>query len=104
VELKGVAQQKCLAHLIRNAADVAQQKTGRARHFGRQLADTLRRALSLAGGEKTMRPADYWKRAVTLNNELTVLLRDRTLRDADNQRLLNGAKVSELAVLRGLRR
>ena len=27
---------------------------------------------------------------MTLDNELTVLLRDRTLRDADNQRLLNG--------------
>jgi transposase len=91
VELEGVAQQKCLAHLIRHAADVAQQKTGRARHFGRQLADTLRRALSLAAAEKKIGPADYWKRAVTLNNELTVLLRDRTLRDADNQRLLNGA-------------
>ena len=26
VELEGVAQQKCLAHLIRNAADVAQQR------------------------------------------------------------------------------
>ena len=91
VELEGVAQQKCLAHLIRNAADVAQQKTGRARHFVMQLADTLRRAPSLAGGGQKTGPADYWNKAVTLDDELTVLLRDRTLRDADNQRLLNGA-------------
>jgi transposase len=91
MELEGVAQQKCLAHLIRNAAATADGKTGRARHFGTQLADTLRRALSLASGRKQMSPGDYWKQAVTLDDELTVLLRNRTLRDADNQRLLNGA-------------
>ena len=28
LELEGVAQQKCLAHLIRNAAKVAEDKTG----------------------------------------------------------------------------
>ena len=35
VELEALAQQKCLAHLIRNAAKVAEEKTGRARHFAR---------------------------------------------------------------------
>jgi transposase len=91
VELEGVAQQKCLAHLIRNAATTAEEKTGRARHFATQLADTLRRALSLATGRKEMSPADYWKQAATLDDELTILLQNRTLRDPDNQRLLNGA-------------
>jgi hypothetical protein len=38
-----------------------------------------------------MRPPDYWKQAEILNDELTLLLRDRNLRDRDNQRLLNGA-------------
>jgi transposase len=90
-ELEGVTQQKCLAHLIRNAATTAEEKAGRARHFGTQLADILRRALSLASGRKEMRPADYWKQAATLDDELTRLLRDRNLRDPDNQRLLNGA-------------
>jgi hypothetical protein len=90
-ELEGVTQQKCLAHLIRNAATTAEEKGGRARHFGTQLADILRRALSLASGRKEMRPADYWKQAATLDDELTRLLRDRNLRDPDNQRLLNGA-------------
>jgi transposase len=91
VELEGVAQQKCLGHLIRNAVTIAEEKTGRARHFGTQLADTLRRALSLATGRSQMSPADYWNEAVALDDELTLLLRDRTLRDPDNQRLLNGA-------------
>jgi transposase len=90
-ELEGVTQQKCLAHLIRNATTTAEEKTGRARHFGTQLADTLRRALSLATGRKETSPTDYWNEAARLDDELTVLLRDRTLRDPDNQRLLNGA-------------
>jgi transposase len=89
-ELEGVEQQKCLAHLIRNAATTAEGKAGRARYFATQLADTLRRALWLAASRKQMRPADYWKQAEILDDELTILLRDRNLRDPDNQRLLNG--------------
>jgi transposase len=91
VELEGVAQQKCLAHLIRNAREVAEEKTGRARHFATQLADTLRRALSLSACRTEMRSTEYRKQAVALDDELTFLLRDRSLRDPDNQRLLNGA-------------
>ena len=34
---------------------------------------------------------DYCRQSTALNDELTNLLRDRTLRDTDNQRLLNGA-------------
>jgi transposase len=91
VELEGVAQQKCLAHLIRNAAKVAEEKTGRARHFSRQLTDLLRRALLLSAGSAEMALKDYCRQGEALNDELTHLLRDRTLHDVDNQRLLNGA-------------
>jgi transposase len=91
VELEGVAQQKCLAHLIRNAVKVAEEKKGRARHFARQLTDLLRRALRLSAGTAAMRLKDYCRQVEALNDELTNLLRDRTLRDTDNQRLLNGA-------------
>jgi transposase len=91
VELEGVRQQKCLAHLIRNAAKVAAEKTGRARHFPRQLADLLRRALQLSTGCADMKRKDYCSQAKDLHDELTGLLRDRRLRDPDNQRLLNGA-------------
>lgn len=90
VELEGVAQQKCLAHLIRNAAKVVEEKTGRACHFGRQVIDILRRSLSLSAQRTEMRQNDYWQHALALDDELAHLLRDRTLRDADNQRLLNG--------------
>jgi transposase len=91
VELEGVAQQKCLAHLIRNAAKVAEQKHGRARHFARQLTELLRRALRLSAGSAEMRRKHYCGQATALNDELTNLLRDRMLHDPDNQRLLNGA-------------
>ena len=90
-ELEDVAQQKCLAHLIRNAAKVAEQKKGRARHFASQLTDLLRRALRLSAGSAAMSRKDYCGKATDLNDELTNLLRDRRLRDPDNQRLLNGA-------------
>jgi hypothetical protein len=89
--VEGVAQQKCLAHLIRNAVQVAEEKNGRARHFARQLTDLLRRALRMSAGSAAMRLKDYCRQAEALDDELTDLLRDRTLRDTDNQRLLNGA-------------
>lgn len=91
VELEGVAQQKCLAHLIRNATKVAEEKHGRTRHFARQLIDLLRSALRLSADSAGMRLKDYCRQAETLDDKLTHLLRNRTLRDADNQRLLNGA-------------
>lgn len=90
VELEGVAQQKCLAHLIRNAAKVAEEKTGRARQFGQDLKEVLRHALLLSASRKQMKPRDYEKQAAVLDDQLTAHLRDRTLRDPDNQRLLNG--------------
>ncbi len=89
-ELEGVAQQKCLAHLIRNAAKVAEEKTGRARQFSQQLKTVLQRALLLSANKSGMKPEDYCKQAETLDDELTTHLRDRALRDPDNQRLLNG--------------
>lgn len=90
VELDAVAQQKCLSHLIRNAGKVEDEKTGRARLFGRRLKELLRQALLLAADRNGMKPEDYGKQAQALDDELTVHLRDRTLRDPDNQRLLNG--------------
>jgi hypothetical protein len=89
-ELEGMAQQKCLAHLIRNAAKVAEEKTGRARQFGQRLKDLLRGALLLASDRNKV-PATTWhQQAEALEEELTIHLRNRVLRDGDNQRLLNG--------------
>lgn len=89
-ELENVAQQKCLAHLIRNAAKVAEEKTGRARQFSQQLKAVLKRALLLSTNRNEMKPAEYCRHAEALDDEMTTHLRDHTLRDPDNQRLLDG--------------
>lgn len=89
-ELVDVAQQKCLAHLLRNAAEVTEKKTGRAKDFSRKLKDLLREALALRAAKAELDAAEYRQRAETLDGELTHQLRNRILRDDDNQRLLNG--------------
>lgn len=89
-ELQNVAQQKCLAHLLRNVAEVAQKKTGRARQFSVRLKDLLRQALALPAEKHEMDTARYRERARELNDEVTFHLRRRRLRDEDNQRLLDG--------------
>jgi transposase len=40
-QLRGVAQQKCFAHLIRNAGEIADGKKGRAKEFGQNLIELL---------------------------------------------------------------
>jgi transposase len=90
-ELQGLAQQKCLAHLIRNAAALQEQKAGRAARFGQQLKDLLQQALQLWAGRDKMNPRAYRRHVSQLHEELTTHLRDRRLCDPDNQRLLNGA-------------
>jgi transposase len=89
-ELEAVAQQKCLSHLIRNVKAVAEGKTGRARHFSRRLKELLQQALALSAAYEEMDGEDYWKQADELHEELTFHLRQRILRDPDNQRLLTG--------------
>ena len=79
-----------IAHPIRNCAKRADEKTGQARQFGRQLKDSLQRALLLPADRKDVGQKAWRKRVEALNRELTAHLRDRRLRDRDSQRLLNG--------------
>jgi len=89
-ELQSVLQQKCLAHLLRNAAEVTQKKAGRARQFSRRLKDLLRQGLALAAKKNEMDATRYRERAEELDDALSRHLRHRHLRDDDNQRLLDG--------------
>jgi transposase len=89
-ELADIAQQKCLAHLLRNATEVAEKKTGRAKEFSQNLKDLLKGALSLRAMKAELDAAEYGQRAEKLDEKLTKHLRNRILRDDDNQRLLNG--------------
>jgi hypothetical protein len=89
-ELEGVAQQKCLAHLIRNATALMENRTGPSVQFCQRLKDLLQQALVLSASRKKVKPAAYRRQAEVLEDELTTHLRDRVLTDPDNQRLLNG--------------
>jgi transposase len=89
-ELSDVAQQKCLSHLLRNASDVAKTKKGPAKRFSLELKDLLREALKLRAARPAMEHAQYWQQVEEVKASLTHHLRNRILRDDDNQRLLNG--------------
>jgi hypothetical protein len=94
-ELEGIAQQKCLSHLLKNLSEVEKTKTGRARCFTRDLKRILREALELwqlyeSGG---MEFREYRRRGQKIENELTHQLRDRPLSDPDNQRMLKGIRM-----------
>ena len=89
-ELAGLRQQKCLAHLLRNASDIGNKKKGRASDFSRKLKALLREGLALLAMKPQLDAAHYAAKANALQQELTLHLRNRSLRDDDNQRLLNG--------------
>lgn len=89
-ELRGIAQQKCLRHLMRNAEEVGGDKKGRAKEFSQNLKPLLKQALSLADQRAQLGPAAYDQQVNQLDAQLTHHLRNRILRDDDNQRLLNG--------------
>jgi transposase len=83
----GMRQQKCLAHLLKNISAVLETKAGSARRFGFELKALLREAIALSKAP----PGQPWSEKVEdLDIRLTWHLRDRVLKDKDNQRLLNG--------------
>lgn len=89
-ELQGVAQQKCLAHILRNAGEVVETKSGRARSFGLRLQDFLRDAIELGKERALYTPAEFAAHVAEIADSLTWHLRHRKLTDPDNQRLLDG--------------
>ena len=89
-ELAGLAQQKCLSHLLRNVSEVVKGKQGRARQFGATLSALLREGLALWQARSELSATHFRSRCRQLDEQLTSHLRLRMLRDADNQRLLDG--------------
>jgi hypothetical protein len=89
-ELRGVKQQKCLDHLKENINEVLEHKTGRARSFGLKLKSILGEARQLWRDQRAGKAEKFPAEAERLEEELTHHLRPRTLKDDDNQRLLDG--------------
>jgi hypothetical protein len=84
-----VRQQTCLAHIQRSLREVLETKTSRARVFGEGLKGLLQDALQLWHDSHDGAVTDFATEAKALREELTYQLRDRPLKDPDNQRLLN---------------
>ena len=89
-ELREVAQQKCLAHILRNVVEVVETKSGRARSFGLHLKDLLRDAIDLGKRRGDYTPGVLAFQIQEIDDLITWHLRDRHLTDIDNQRLLDG--------------
>jgi transposase len=88
-ELAGVRQQKCLAHLQRSLSEVLAHQRGKARAFGSQLKGLFRQALDLWHDYHEGKRRGFAAHAQHLKDAITHHLRDRPLKDPDNQRLLN---------------
>jgi transposase len=89
-ELLGVQQQKCLDHLKENIHEVLERKTGRARSFGLQLKSMLCEARQLWRDQRAGKAEKFQAEVERIEEQLTTHLRPRFLKDADNQRLLDG--------------
>jgi len=89
-QLEGVDQQKCVGHLQRNISEVIDRKQGAARLFGLTLKELLHAGLELYEKRSALSSGEYRREVNELDELLTYHLRPRSLRDADNQRLLDG--------------
>jgi transposase len=89
IELAGVRQQKCLAHIQRSLSEVLAQQQGKAQAFGRRLKGVLGQALDLWHDYHRGHRRGFATQAQRLRHVITHLLRERRLKDPHNQRLLN---------------
>ena len=90
-ELQEVKQQKCLSHILRSIEEVLAGKRGQARFFGEVLKAQLQEAIELykAFHDPESKLRDYDKAVRALALAVSDHLRERRLKDPDNQRLLN---------------
>jgi len=83
-----VKQQKCLAHVQQSLSNLLEKKKGRARDLGEGLKTLFELALELWWEHRAAVVPDFAARAAELRFAIGYLLRPRTLKDPDNQRLL----------------
>lgn len=88
-ELRAVKQQKCLAHLQRSLSQAMERQRESEQWFGRELKELLSEAVALWHAYHEGERADFAPKREALKRAITAQLTDRTLADAENQRLLN---------------
>ena len=89
VELSGVKQQKCLAHVQHSLSAVRQLKVGRGRSFTKKLMELLTASNDLWCSHRDGRCENFIEEARRLRDLITRHLRNRDMKDPDNARLLN---------------
>lgn len=89
-EFDNVAQQKCLGHILRNIADVVENQQGRSREFGSKAKALFQDGMALWRARQSLPEDVFTEKADKLKQQVTRHLRNRILKDDDNQRLLNG--------------
>jgi transposase len=88
-ELRAVKQQKCLAHIQRSLSQAMERQRESEQWFGRQLKELLSEAVALWHAYHEGERTDFEPKRAALKAAITKHLSDRTLADAENQRLLN---------------
>ena len=83
-----VKQQKCVAHLQRTLSEVLDRKKGRARELAERTRELLRLAVELWEEYHWGSRAKFDHRVPEVRWALSYHLRDRPLKDQDNQKLL----------------
>ena len=89
-EFDAVEQQKCLGHILRNITEVLDAKQRRAREFGVYAKMLFQDEMELWRARDSLSPEVFAGKADELREMVSYHLRDRILKDQDNQRLLNG--------------
>jgi len=89
-ELRDVKQQKCLSHIFRSIDEVLEKQPGPAQYFGVTLKSLLKEGLDLykAFHDPEKKLPDFERQVRAIERQISYLLRNRQLRDEDNQRLL----------------
>ena len=88
IPLERIRQQKCLAHLQKTLSVLLEKKKGRARELGENLKMLFGMAMDLWEEYHLEAVADFAGRAAELRLVIGYQLRERALRDRDNQHLL----------------
>jgi transposase len=83
-----VKQRKCLAHLQRTLGEVLDRKKGRARELAEGTRELLRLAMGLSEKYHDGHREEFDRWAPEVRLALNYHLRDRPLKDSDNQKLL----------------
>lgn len=87
-QLSNVKQQKCIFHGLKLIREAQETQKGEVREFGETLSGLLREGLALWHGYHDGKRTGYPAKVADLDKRLTEHLRERTLNNEDNQRLL----------------